>query len=81
MPGYNKQEVLTFGDRLWDVIQGLKDGVGSDDLGNLVGALSAAPAISNEAKEDFDAFGLHLVAHLADKFGDARVNPPAPPTP
>jgi hypothetical protein len=72
---YNKDEVTTLADAVWNIIVGLKNGIGGDDIANLTAALMAAPAASNELKDDFDAAGLHIVARLADKFGDSRVNP------
>ena len=77
---YNKAEVKNLADKVYDLLKGLKDGVGPDDVTNLVGALTAAPACQNELKEDWDAAGAHMLAQLADRFGDDRVNVEAPPT-
>jgi len=72
---YNKDEVLTFGDSLYTFLKGLRDGIDQSDMMNLVNTMMNAPAIMNEAKEDWDAFGSHLGSKLLDKFGDDRINP------
>jgi len=76
---YSKEEVKNLADKIYDLLVGLKDGVGSDDFANLTSALLAAPAASNELREDWDAAVSHILSQLADRFGDDRVNPPVVP--
>ena len=77
---YTKSEVQAFADKLYTLLIGLKDGLGADDMNNVVATMMSAPAVMNEAKEDWDAFVLHVISVLADKFGDDRINI-TPPTP
>ena len=79
---YTKSEVVSFADKLYGLLIGFKDGLGADDMNAMVQTMMATPAIMNEAKEDWDAFVLHVLSVLADRFGDARINTaPPPPTP
>ena len=58
-------------------VDGVKtDGLGADDMDEVIGLMTAIAAAADEAK-DTDAFALHLISELADQIGDRRVDPPA----
>lgn len=78
MSEYNKGEVMTFGDALYIFLQGLRDGLSQEDMMALVATMATAPAIMNEATDNWEAFGAHLLSKLSDKFGDDRVNVEVP---
>jgi hypothetical protein len=75
---YTKGDVTGLADKVYDLIMGLRNGVGQDDLNNMVQAMMAAPAATNELKEDTDAAMLHIGARIMDRAGDDRVNPVNP---
>jgi len=72
---YNKAEVKAVGNAVYDLLEGLSDGIGNQEIANLMKVLTAAVAASDEFKSDFDAAGPHVLAQMADRFGDRRVNP------
>lgn len=79
MSTYNKEEVKNLADKVYDLLAGLRDGIGTEDINNITSALMAAPAATNELRDDWDAATAHIVSQLADRFGDDRVNPPVIP--
>ena len=72
---YNKAEVQAVGTALYGLMKGLSNGVGVDEMTNLMSVLTAAVAASDEFRGDFDAAGLHAAAKILECFGDDRVNP------
>lgn len=72
---YEKAQVQKVGDATYNLIKGLSNGIGTEEMANLMGVLSAAVDASDEFRSDFDAAGPHAVARMLDRFGDDRVNP------
>lgn len=72
---YNKEQVVAAADAIVATIDAVKDGLDAADVGAAVTLLTAVAAAADEFKGDTDAAVLHLVAAIADRIGDQRVNP------
>ena len=70
---YEKAQVQAVGDALYDLIKGLADGIGTDEVSNLMQVLQAAVDASDEFKGNFYAAGPHAIAKLVDRFGDDKM--------
>jgi len=71
---YNKPDVTNLADKTYEFFKGLRDGWSNDDLMRLVETMTAAPAATNELKDDFDAAILHIISRVGDRLGDDRVD-------
>jgi hypothetical protein len=71
---YEKEQVKRVGDKVYDLLKGLSNGVGTEEITNLMSVLTAAVDASDEFRADWDAAGPHVVAAMLDRFGDERVN-------
>ena len=70
MEGYNKAEVQLLGKSLVDVIYGFANGVGADDMANLMTSLSAGMSASNELKGDTNAAIFDVIAGMGSAQAD-----------
>ena len=67
---YNKAEVVAFGAAIGDLITAALDGVGADDLDELIEVVTTGAAVVNEMKDVPAAGGLHVLGAASDKVGD-----------
>lgn len=68
---YNKNDVTNFADAVDNLIDAvMEDGVGADDLDELIGVVTASSKAVNEMKGVPAAAGLHIAGRIADKQGD-----------
>lgn len=68
---YTKGDVVAFADSVDDLIDAvIGDGVGTEDLDELIGVLTAGAAAVNEMRGVPAAAGLHIAGRIADKQGD-----------
>lgn len=72
---YDKPGIKEVGVALYNLVDGLSNGVGTDEIANLTKLLIEASQVTDSLKSDPDAAGLHIIAVLADLYGDKRVNP------
>ena len=68
---YHKPDVTAFADSVDELIAAISgDGVGMDDLGNLIETVTTGAAAVNEMQGVPAAAGLHIAGRIADKQGD-----------
>ena len=70
---YSKPDLHEIGDALYNLIRGLQNGVGADDIGNLTSVLFEAADVVDEFKSSPKSAGIHVGARLMDRFGDDMV--------
>lgn len=74
---YDKAQVKAAADAIVDTIDAVKDGLDAGDVTAAVNLLTKVAACADEFKGDTDAAVLHLVAGIADRIGDQRMDTPA----
>lgn len=68
---YTKAEVVAFGQAIGNLINAVRDnGVGADDLDELIATVTTGAQTVNEMKDVPAAAGLHTLGAAADKVGD-----------
>jgi hypothetical protein len=68
---YNKADVAGLGHAIAELINAVRgDGVGADDLDELIGVLTSAAQSVNEMKDVPEAAVEHVLGAAADKLGD-----------
>ena len=67
---YNKTEVVNFGRAIGDLINAVRDGVGTDDFDELINAITTGAQTVNEMKDVPAAASLHTLGAAADVVGD-----------
>lgn len=75
---YDKTKTKAVGDALYDLIEAVTDGVGLDDMDEMMALAMRLKDAQNELATDTDASVLHVASALTDRLGDARVNPDTP---
>lgn len=70
MENYNKAEVQNLGKEFVDLIYGLKDGMGADDMANAMEALAAGMAASDEIAGDTNAAVFDILAGASSAQAD-----------
>jgi K+-sensing histidine kinase KdpD len=74
MLDYNKAEVVAWAESLNNLIEATTgDGVGLDDLDELIDTFTKGTKVINEMQAVPAGVGLHVVAVIADKQGDKLV--------
>lgn len=81
---YTKSDVVSFGRAIGNLINAVReDGVGADDFGALVGAVSTAGQAVNEMKDVPEAAVEHIIGAASDTLGDhalqVAIDAEAPP--
>ena len=74
---YDKTKCKAVGVALVELIDAVTDGVGMDDMDEMMALAMALKGAQAEMSSDTDAATLHILSAAADAFGDKRVNPPA----
>ena len=70
---YSKEDLTGIGDALYQFIVGLQDGLGAEEMANLTSLVMEAADGVDEFKNSPKSAGIHVVARVADKFGDSLV--------
>lgn len=75
---YDKRNPVAVGKALVELIEATtEDGVGMEDMDELMALISSLKAARPEMSNDTDAATLHILSGASDAFGDKRVNPEA----
>ena len=68
---YNKEELIAFGNSIGDLVKAVTgDGVGPDDLDELMAAVRDGAKTINEFRDVPAAAGLHTLGAAANTYGD-----------
>ena len=68
---YNKQEVVAFGTAIGNLVNAVRgDGIGGDDLDELIATVTAGAKTVNEMKDVPAAAALHTISAASDAVGD-----------
>jgi len=67
---YNKADSVALGEAFGNLVNAVRDGVGTDDLDELIATLTAGAQAANEAQDVPAAFGAHVISGVSDKVGD-----------
>lgn len=76
---YNKEDAQNLGKELVELIHGLADGMGPDDMANAMETLSAGMAASDEIKSDTNAAVFDVLAGAASAQADRARDDLQPP--
>lgn len=79
---YDKNKCKAVGVALVELVEAVTtDGVGMDDMDELMVLVAALKSAQAEMATDTDAAVLHILSGASDAFGDKRVNPALPVQP
>jgi hypothetical protein len=68
---YVKSDVINFGEAVGDLVVAITgDGVGTEDLVQLIAAVTTGAEVVNEVKDVPAAAGLHILGAAGDTYGD-----------
>lgn len=71
---YDKQAVVDTADSLYGLVKALGDGIDVGDSVQLIDFVTKLASSASSFKDDTDAAVVHLLARIAEKVGDDRVD-------
>ena len=77
---YEKTEVVGFGRAISNLIIAVTDGVGSEDLAQMIAAITAGAQTVNEFETSVPAASSHVVSGISEGLGDWLLTQVSPPT-
>lgn len=67
---YVKADAVNFGKSFGRLVNAVRDGVGAEDVTQLIGTLTAGAQAANEAQDVPAAFGTHALSGASEVIGD-----------